>query len=203
MALGDPYATASELKARFRIEDSIDDDRIDEALASVSREIEDWCERQFNKVTVASARVYHQLTNTLVSVDDFHTSTDLAVATDEDDDGVFETTWSSSEFQLEPLNGIVSGVPGWPYRTIRAVESRWFPTCVRRAPIQVTAQWGWAAVPAPVKEACLILAAETFKLGDAPFGVAGFGEFGAVRVRQNPMAQAKLAPYRLNPALVA
>jgi hypothetical protein len=39
-------------------------------------------------------------------------------------------------------------------------------------------------------------------LKDAPFGVAGFGEFGAVRVRNNPRAMALLQPYRRLPVLV-
>ena len=43
----------------------------------------------------------------------------------------------------------------------------------------------------------------TFKLKDAPFGVAGMAEWGVVRVRANPMAMAMIAPYRLHPVLVA
>jgi hypothetical protein len=39
------------------------------------------------------------------------------------------------------------------------------------------------------------MAAETWKLKDAPFGVLGIDEFGVVRVRQNKMAASKLAPY--------
>lgn len=201
MALGDPYATLAQLKARFDIADAIDDDRLTDALDDISRGIEDHCERQFNDAGTTSARVYRPRTSCLAVVDDFSTTTGLAVATDEDGDGVFETTWAASDYELEPLNGIVAGRPGWPYWRIRAVD-RLFP-CNRRASVQVTAQWGWAAVPTPVQEACLIMAAETFKLGDAPFGVLGFGEFGAVRVRDNPIATRKLRPYELSPAKVA
>jgi hypothetical protein len=48
-----------------------------------------------------------------------------------------------------------------------------------------------------VHEACLIVASETVKLRDAPFGVAGYGDYGAIRVRNNPMAMGMLAPYIL------
>ena len=204
MALGDPYATPDDLKARFDIatSDTVDDTRLGEALASVSREIEAYCERQFNTDASATARVFRPRSSGVVVVDDFHTTTGLVVATDEDGDGVYETTWDAADYQLEPLNGIVSGQSGWPFRRIVAVGSRPF-RCDRRPSVQVTAEWGWAAVPAPVKEACLISAAEMFKLGDAPFGVAGFGEFGPVRVRMNSRAQSLLAPYRLHPVLVA
>ncbi|HEX6969857.1 MAG TPA: hypothetical protein VF174_13755, partial [Micromonosporaceae bacterium] len=139
-----------------------------------------------------------------VLVDDFHTTTDLVVATDTGDDGTYATAWAASDYELEPVNGMVSGQSDWPYYRIRAVGSHDFPQCGRRRnTVQVTAQWGWAAVPGPVKEACLIVAEELFKLSDAPFGVAGFGEFGPVRVRMNSRAQSLLAPYRRNPVLVA
>lgn len=195
MALGDSYASPDELKDRLGLTDTNDDTRVVEALASVSREIEAVCDRQFNKTTSATSRVYYPHDLCWATVDDFHTTTGLVVATDQGDDGTYETVWSASDYQLEPLNGVVGGEQGWPYFKIRALRSRWFPTTGIRAPIQVTAQWGWAAVPAPVKEACLILAEETFKLRDAPFGVAGFGDMGVVRVRSNPMAAQKLAPY--------
>ncbi|HEY9418391.1 MAG TPA: hypothetical protein VIQ30_26815 [Pseudonocardia sp.] len=204
MALGDPYATRDELKARIDIPDTDDDARLDDALAAASREIETWCDRQFNKATTATARVFQPLHMATVLVDDFHTITDLTIATDSGDDGTYGTAWAAGDYELEPVNGMVSGQSGWPYYRIRAVGSHAFPRCNRRrSTVQVTAQWGWAAVPGPVKEACLVIASELFKLGDAPFGVAGFGEFGAVRVHMNSRAQSLLAPYRRNPVLVA
>lgn len=203
MALGDPYATLAELKTRLDITDTTDDTRLTSSVLSASREIDAWCGRQFNDAGTATARVFAAAGCTLAMVDDFSAITGLVVATDGNDDGVYETTWVAGDYELEPLNGVVAGMSGWPYWRIRAVGSRTFPTGRRRAVVQVTARWGWTAVPAPVKEACLMIAAETFKAGDAPFGVAGFGEFGPVRVRMNSQAQTLLAPYRLNPVLVA
>jgi hypothetical protein len=78
-----------------------------------------------------------------------------------------------------------------------------FPTSAKRAPLQVTARWGWTAVPAPVADACLILAEEDFKLKDSPFGVGGYGQFGIIRVRDNPMAARMLAPYRRDAVMAA
>jgi hypothetical protein len=71
------------------------------------------------------------------------------------------------------------------------------------ASVQVTAKWGWPAVPPAVKQAAFIVAADLFKAKDSAFGVAGFGEFGAVRVgsRMNPQAQALLAPFVENARL--
>jgi hypothetical protein len=98
---------------------------------------------------------------------------------------------------------VVRGRPGWPYWEIRStLLSRFFPTWQQRQSVQVTAQWGWTTIPEPVKQACLVLAAETFKLKDAPFGVAGFSDFGAVRVRDNPMVARMLTPFQRDPMLV-
>lgn len=203
MALGDSYATLAELKTRLSLNDVLDDAALTSALAVASRGIEQLCGRQFNKATSATARVFYPDHFSKATIDDIHTITDLAVKTDESDAGTYGTTWAATDYQLEPLNGVISGESGWPYWIVRAVANRTFPTCTKRAPLQVTAQWGWTAVPVGVREACLAVAEETFKLKDAPFGVAGMAEWGVVRVRANPMAMAMIAPYRLHPVLVA
>lgn len=201
MAIGDPYISVAQLKSYLSIPDTVDDVEITDVLDSVSEEIESHCGRQFNDAGAASARLYFAEDFEVVYIDDLHTTIGLIVETDDDGDGTYETTWSSSDYQLEPLNGVVEGKPGWPYWVVRAV-GRSFPTG-RRAGVRVTARWGWATIPPPVKQACRILGAETLKLREAPFGVAGFGEFGVVRVRSNPMAAAKLAPYVRTPLLTA
>jgi hypothetical protein len=84
---------------------------------------------------------------------------------------------------------------------------RWFPVAActgRLARVQVTGTWGWPAVPVDVKQACLLLAARLFIRKESPQGVAGFGEFGAIRVRSaDPDVVALLEPYRRNAVLVA
>src|SRR5918992_2343438 len=195
MALGDSYATLAELKSRLRIGDTGDDTRLTEALSVASRGIEFCTGRQFNDAGSTSTRVYRPETRCWAYVDDFHTTTGLVVKTDDGGDGTYGTTWASSDYELTPLNGIVDGQTGWPYTRINAVESRYFP-CGRRATLQMTARWGWAAVPAPAKEATLILAEDIFKLRDTPFGVGGYGEYGRIRARQNPEVWNRIAPYR-------
>jgi hypothetical protein len=205
MALGKTYADLDEVKEYLDIDRSDFDSRLDDALITASRAIERYCGRQFNDADTASARVFYPTRQKVAYVDDFHTTTGLLVKTDETDDGTFEETWTSADYQLEPLNGIREGTTGWPYWTIRAVgDSLDFPVNEKgRATLEVTARWGWSTVPAPIKTACLILAAETFKLATVPLGVAGMGEFGFVRLRDNKTAMAKLDPYRRNSTLVS
>ena len=46
-----------------------------------------------------------------------------------------------------------------------------------------------------VRRASLMLAIDFFKLKDAPFGVAGFGDYGPMRVMENPTVAGMLRRY--------
>lgn len=201
--LGDPYATLTELKAYANATKDTYDDLLTDALDAASRGIETCTGRQFNDAGTASARVYYPEHSCLVEPDDFHTLVGLVIETSSAGDGVFDTTWDTADYEPRPLNGVVDGQPGWPYTELWGDGTRLFPTGVRKAPVRVTAKWGWAAVPLPIKQATLILATELYKSKDAPFGIAGNDNYGVVRVRENPMVMKKLAPYMRSPVLVA
>lgn len=198
---GDPYADLNDLKTYLSMqEDNRFDLSLQQALESVSEEIEQHCNRQFNKATVATPREYEIENFRQVVIDDFWTTAGLVIETSST--GVaYDVAWTSADYELHPLNGIVSGQPGWPYNKIvpRATGSRRFTRGTR---MRVTAQWGWAAVPAPVKQACLIMAGATFQIKDAPFGVAGSDQWGSIRVKDNQMAQNKLNRYVVDRILV-
>jgi Phage gp6-like head-tail connector protein len=204
MAIGDSYATLAELKSRLGITGSTDDTVLTGFLATASRGVEKYCRRQFNDAGATSSRLYYRNGLSTAVVDDFSTSAGFVLETDLDDDGTFEITWAATDYQLEPLNGIVEGVPGYPYWLVRSLNrtNLFMETFSGRASIRVTARWGWTAVPPAVHDATLIGAEELYKLKDAPFGVAGFGDFGQIRVRDNPKVQALLSPYRRDAVLV-
>lgn len=210
MAIGDPYVTLSEAKDYLSIPDGKTslNAALTSAIDSCSREIEQYCSRQFNQDTVATTRVYEPFTLKQTDVDDFWTLDGMIVKTDPGGIGDFSVTWDPADFEVRPYNGVVAGVPGWPFNELRACRGLYFPKYApnpyrRRAVVQVTAQWGWPAVPPPVKQACLMMMATTFEVKGAPLGVAGMSNFGApIRVRDNPMAKAKLAPYVYQPAMV-
>lgn len=209
MPIGDSYATLAEFKNRLAEGSNFtgnEDGALTNALAESSRGIDAFCSRQFNDAGSASARFYgfdgigpRIVSPTLALVDDFHTTTGLVIATGTD--GTFSATWTSADYELRPLNKLRHGET-WTYWIIKAVGSRTFP-CAARATLQVTARWGWETVPAAVKEACLIVAEDCYKLKDMPFGVAGYGDWGVTRIRENPAAERKLIPYRRNTVKLA
>lgn len=195
MTLTNAYLTLPEFKQLASITTVTGDADCERAIEAASRTIDGICGRRFYSDAAATARTYHAEAYWSVLVDDFHTTTDLVVKTDTGDDGTFETTWASTDYELLPRNGIMNGVEGWPYTTVRAVEGRTFP-CGKRASVQVTAKWGWAAVPPAVEQACVIAALDFWKAKDAPFGIAGIEGDGTVaRVRSNPQVRALLAPF--------
>ena len=200
MAITNGYTTLQEVKNILRLGTAVSDDDVllERCIESASRHIDRYCERSF---TAGSAtRVFTPNDSYLVEIDDLITLTTLKTSTDAD--GVFDTTWGSGDYQLEPLNGIAGGVYT-PYTRIRAVGDYLFPTVnwpesQGDATVQVVGLFGYAtAVPTDVIQACNFLAVREYKRYDSPLGVAGFGEIGVVRVsRTDPDIEALLAPFR-------
>jgi hypothetical protein len=195
------YASVSEVKSYLNITSTDIDAELTDALNTASRDIDKITGRKFWPDTTASARLYYPAPDQWgrTWVDDFWSTTGLVV---EVGDGTF-TTIASTGYELHPLNGVVDGESGWPYSKIRLINTAW-PSCPSQASLRVTAKWGWSAAPAPVKTACIILAVEATKLArEAPFGVAGFGVDGVVRIRTNPRVADMLKPYMRHPVLMA
>jgi hypothetical protein len=196
--------TRNEVKNALGISDSVDDIRIDVALEAATDMIQDFCGRQFLIDSTTSGRVFVAETTTLVHVDDISSTTGLIIKTDDGGNGSFTSTWSTSDYQLEPLNGKVNGMSR-PYNTIRAISGKTFPTDGGQAMVQVTAVWGWPTVPDAVKQASIIQTISIFKASDAPFGATPFAETGILRLRSalHPTAAALLTDYRLDAVRVA
>lgn len=190
MAITNGYATLNELKAFVSIAtaDTDHDTDLERSVESASRMIDNYCGRIFYDSGSATAKKFRAVHPYRLEVPDFSTTTGLVVKTDTSDNGTFDTTWSSSDYEVNPPSSVHAGRP---YNEIVAVESRTFPTFGRRARVEVTAQWGWASTPTDVAQTCLIVAAELWRRKDAPFGVAGFGPDGAVRIASNEMPMLK------------
>jgi len=206
-AVGKLYATVEALKSRVGISDAVDDYELHEACFSASRSIEWACDRHFWRTATGTARTVEPTGMHELKLPAFHDLVSVSTfATDASGDGVFETTWTAADYQLLPHNP-AAAPEQLPYTKVKAIGSRTFPvvycpSTTRDDRVQITGVWGWPAVPKGIKQATLILAEELFKLKDAPFGVAGFGDLGVVRIRENPKVAAMIGPYRRNRILV-
>ena len=202
MAITNGYSTRNQIKAALRIgtADTIDDDLIDNSAGAASRLIDGYCNRKFWSVGSATSRVYTAEDDYYCSIDDI-AGTALILKTSSLADGVFDVTWTVTDYQLEPLNGNLDGLT-WSYDKIRAVGDYLFPNVNAnygsQALVQVTATFGWPSVPEPVTQATIIQASRLFKRYDSPLGVAGFGDMGAIRVSRalDPDVAQLVEPYR-------
>lgn len=202
------YATLTELKAFVGIPtgDTLDDTALQLALDAASLQVEGYCDRVFTADVSPTTRWYTidgpHFSGTL-DVDPIADTTGLIVATDDNGDGVAETTWTlGTDYRLEPVNALLHN-PVEPYTRLVALGTRWFPRPYYRPGVSVTAHFGWpgGVAPAPVHLATLIQASRLFKRKDAPFGVAGSVEFGSELRLLNEVdrdAQNLLRPFRRN-----
>jgi hypothetical protein len=183
------------VKAALRITDSVDDSLLEMAVESASRLIDGHAARQFYSSGTA-VRYFVAQDDFVVEVDDLANGT-VTIQTAQDADGVYDTTWLTDDYQLEPLNGILDGI-AWPYNQIRAVGDYLWPISGGEALIKVTGVWGWPSVPIAIKQACIIQASRIFKRLDSPLGVAGFGDLGAIRVTRDldPDVAQLVMPYK-------
>lgn len=192
MAITNGYATLAQVKAAMRISDNVDDTLIETAIDSASRQIDAHCERRF--YSTSATRVYTPNDSYVCEIDDLVSLTTLKTSSDVD--GSFDTTWTSTDYQLEPLNGIAGGMDV-SYTQIRAVGDYLFPLSGGEATVQVVGTFGWASVPTDIEQACIILSQRQYKRYDSPLGVAGVGDIGIIRVsRIDPDVASILSPYR-------
>lgn len=190
MAIANGYATLAELKARLGVTDSASDAVYEATVEAASRAIDGYCGRRFYQLT--EARYFTPVCSDTLDVDDLVSVS--AIATDIGGTRSYATSWSASDYELEPANA--AGV-GFPYTRIcqKPYGTQWFP--VLRRSTKVTAVWGWPAIPDDINEACLLLAARLAKRPASPYGIGGDGGEAAVISPVDLDLVALLAGYRV------
>lgn len=194
--VGDPgpalYADLLTVKAGLGKTTADDrDDLIEQAIAAASRMIDSRTGRRFYADRVATARTFPVIGRTgymageqVAYVDDIASLTDLAVAT-----GTTGSWTAVAAWEAGPDN---AAAYGRPWTQIRGAFG-WLPATGR---VQVTARWGWPAVPDEITQAATLLAARLYRRKDSPQGVLGSADWGVIRVsRFDPDVEALIAPY--------
>jgi len=195
MAISNGYATLAEVKAALRITDTIDDSLLEMAVESASRLVDAYCARSFYNAGTAS-RYFVADTDWLTNIEDAVTITEIA--TDTSADGTYDVIWQADDYQLEPLNGRVDGLPV-PYNAIRAIGDYTYPIWGGEALVKVTATWGWSSVPTAIKQATILQSSRIFKRLDSPLGVLSSPDLGFIRVgsRLDPDVAQLVDSYRI------
>lgn len=162
MAVTDSYATAAEYRARVNKTDTGDDTAILAQATAVSRYIDNKLRRFFTQDATATPRYYEGFQEKRIQVDDIASTTNLAVKIDLDGDYAFttsnETLTLNDHFFLWPYNA-AKGSEAWPWTHLEVVSNNAiFTVWPKQArAVEVTAIFGWPAVPAAIKEATVSL----------------------------------------------
>ncbi len=200
MAITNGYVTLNEVKDALNLEDSIDNAALEVAIATASRQIDDYCGRFFYKdgTEVAPATRYYTPTDYwILPTDDFVSISQIA--TDDNFDRLYATVWTTDDSMFEPVN---NPSRGWPMSRILAVGAYVFPWNLPQS-VRVRGVFGWSAVPYEVKTAAKIQASRLFLRNQSPFGIAGNTDLGTVRLaaKLDADVEALLRPLRKNNGL--
>lgn len=178
--MANEYTTTTTLKLALNTSDATRDDLLTAAIAAASRGIDRYCGRRFYLDSAVSERTYNpefrtvsHETGELLIVDDIGTATGLVVET-----GDVGGSYSAiTDYESWPENAIARGLP---ITGLLRYSGTWGTSGTAR--VQVTAKWGWPAVPEEITQATILQALRLFKRKDSPEGVLGSAEWGAVRV---------------------
>lgn len=200
MAITNGYTTLNEVKAALNLEDSMDNAALEVAIATASRQIDDYCGRFFYKdgtVGVPATRYYTPTDYWILPTDDFVSISEIA--TDDNFDRLYATVWTTDDSMFEPIN---NPSRGWPMSRILAVGAYVFPWNLPQS-VRVKGVFGWADVPYEVKTAAKIQASRLFLRNQSPFGIAGNTDLGTVRLaaKLDADVEALLRPLRKNNGL--
>lgn len=157
-----------------------DDDvqAMEQVIEGVSRMLENYCGRRFYTTSTDETRYYTaEFRDELYLADDVVSITTLQ--TDGDGDRTYEDTWAATDYDLWPFNAALDGLP-YTMITITPDGDYSFPLTAKG--VKIVGKFGWPALPAVVREACLLQCARLWKRKDAPFGIAGSPELGELRV---------------------
>jgi hypothetical protein len=175
------YVDKDDLKAYIGLTGTAQDNNIDTAIDSACRLIDSICGRKFSQDESVVVKTFTPKSSIYLDTPDISTTTGLIVKLDDNDDGTFETTLTlNTDYIVEPTNPRVIKITGGttyyePYNKITILDTRSserFDPSIKNN-IEITAKWGYSAVPEDIKTATLIQALRYFKRKDTPFNTYG------------------------------
>lgn len=175
MAWAPDYLTVAELRAyrNLAISDTADDIDLAVSITAASRAIDRHCNRQFGQVAAPELRYYtawydRETSRWIVDIDDLASTSGLVVE--------IADVGTVTSYKLSPLNDVAKGKV-WTQLSIGR-DSDVEPTG-EYGEMEITAPWGWSAVPVSVKQASYIQGQRFSMRSDSPYGIAGSPENGS------------------------
>lgn len=158
MSISAAYATAVEYRAATDKTDPGQDAEITFDLLAISRYIDGEMRRFFSADATPVIRIYvPKESTTILSVNDM-AATPTQIRVDANNNGQFQRTLAASDYELLPRNTDKLPEP-WPFTQV--VLTPWSTVSAFTAGqrIEITARYGWPAVPEAIKRATIHLTA--------------------------------------------
>lgn len=199
MPVTNGYADLPTLKSRLHLSqgDTEDDTLLEQLLTAVSRQIDDHTGHRYYATT--ATRVYTAWESGRLLLPRGHDLLSVTtLATDADNDRIYENVWATTDYDLEPANNPSLGRPYWAI-CVRYGGDFSFPYGVQ-AGVQVAGLWGWSATtPDVVREACLVQCELAYQnVNAAGQAMSGAGEYtqALVGIGLHPFVVRMLEPDR-------
>ena len=177
------YITADDVKATLTLDGTTyADPDVDRAVQAANAAIDQLFGRAFAPDTDPTDRYYNirRRSRDVVEIHDLTRTTTIAVAYDTSGGGTFsQTLVENTDYQLEPLNAELDGVP---YEQIRSRRGQ-FGSGSRV--LKVTGTFGWPGAPPPqiITFAEVLAVKFLARIREAPFGVVTAGADMGVAMR--------------------
>ena len=189
------YTTLKDLKRYLGIDidgsDTVDDGDLNRIVNVVSRAIEHTTGTKFYAAT--ETRYYNPTMSNRLNIDNCLSIT--TIKEDTSGDGVFDTTWAATDYQLRPRNA-ATGTPAEPYKWVSTLPNgaRVFPTWWDDYdPVQIVGSFGYnsgtsTSAPDQIKQACLMGCGLMFEVQKTNLGVGGGDFSGTIEARRQIIA---------------
>jgi len=175
------YCTLPEMKAPdvLNFTDTTHDKVLEREIEAISRKIDEYCGRTFYNISSVEARYFTPERYDQLKIDDIYSETDMVVKFDTTNDGTYDLTLSNSDWDLWPYNP----KNGRPWIRLEMTYTNAYSFYLRRKSVEITALYGWAAIPPEVNQACVMQTNRYHRRNQTILGVAGATALGAVTLK--------------------
>ncbi len=166
MAISSFYGSAALYRSVADKDDQSENTEIEGDLTAVSRYLDRMLGRFFTKDASAVIRLFYSAAggainpeaenpwkglprSRLLAVDDM-AAAPTKIRVDESRNNTFSRTLSASDYQLMPLNAD-KGPEAWPWNQLYLPAYSSLLGWPGDTQVEITAQWGWAAIPKPIE----------------------------------------------------
>lgn len=185
MTITNGYCELAEIKEKERLDLPTKefDTALEGCITAVSRSIDLQCGgRFFWKDTNDGTYYFNAFDERSILIGDFASITSVSI--DISGSRTYTDLTLSTHYDLWPYNAVADGRP-YQGVEIAPVSGRYFPVGINKG-VKIVGKRGWPAVPANIKEACILWSMRMYKRYSTVLGISGMSALGETNVKVPP-----------------